>query len=288
MDDLAESTSNPKAEHDYAFLLRKLITGDQDDSELEIVGTELRSLLQTLFPQDPYHMFLGDTIALSSPFEPLVLNWDLLEDVSKQPGRDQDDQTARSDLKLLLDTIREGSDTRLDEYFKIRETLKASKSITYDTLWTIFPIGCLVYSNPFLKLDQIFIVQDHRRSWPLSSSSRSKVSRWILKCWTYDWNGQFFQRYGIDLAIDEFSGAKPITSLPVHPVDAIENPEVLKKNLWERGELFRKYCTISKERHMYRYEWKAILDKDGFRGISNEPVRGTEIKLFKLALIQGF
>lgn len=204
--------------YDYAFLLRKVISGDDAESELEIVGKELHDLLQEKLMHHPYHMILGDT--MSAPFEPLIQNWDKLERVASKPGKDEKDQIARSDLKLLLDTIKDGADSRLDDYFKIRDSLKASKSITYDTLWTIFPPGTLVYSAPFLKLDQIFIVHDNRRTWPMSSGSRSsKTSSWSLKCWTYDWNGTAFQRYGIDLFIEEFSGAKPISSLAVHPMD---------------------------------------------------------------------
>lgn len=171
--ELTDQDGRSNSSDECAFLLRKVIGLDlKVECELELVGTELQSLLRDLLRHHPYHMIPGDTMA--SPFEPLVQNWDLLETAAGEEGRKEgdrtaeQDQTARSDLKLLLDTIKEGTDPKLDEYFKIRESLKTSKSITYEALWTIFPPGTLVFSAPFLRLDQIFIVQNNRRTWPSS------------------------------------------------------------------------------------------------------------------------
>lgn len=281
--ELTHQDARSKSSDECAFLLRKVIGLDlKVECELEFIGTELQSLLRDLLRHHPYHMILGDTMA--SPFEPLIQNWDLLETAAGEPGRKEgdrtaeQDQTARSDLKLLIDTIKEGTDPKLDEYFKIRESLKTSKSITYEALWTIFPPGTLVFSSPFFRLDQIFIVQNSRRTWPLSPSTRasnrsnSQSLSWTLNCWTYDWNGVDFQRYGIELAIEEFPGAKPISSLAVHPLEhhAVENLDEWKETLRKRGELFRKYCTIPQSSRMFMYDWKAILDKEGFKEISSD------------------
>ncbi|KAJ4464544.1 hypothetical protein C8J55DRAFT_493877 [Lentinula edodes] len=258
-------------EQNYAFLLRKFIFyTDDPTSELEITGIELRSLLKQLLQHYPYHIFLGDAVSISSPFECLVLNWDLLESEAQKLGSTLDDQVARDDLKLLLATIKESSDPKLEDYFRIRDHLKASSSITFDTLWTIFPPGTLVHSAPFLRLDQLFVVQDYQTAWPNNDNARSKrLLYWNLDCWTYDWNGQYFQRYGITLSIDYFEGFKPISSLPVRPFDVVENPSKLKDKLLRRGKLFREYCSIPKDCRMFQYSGKAILDKSGFRGVSS-------------------
>ncbi|KAF8828469.1 hypothetical protein HHX47_DHR3000174 [Lentinula edodes] len=263
-------------EQNYAFLLRKFIFyTDDPTSELEITGIELRSLLKQLLQHYPYHIFLGDAVSISSPFECLVLNWDLLESEAQKLGSTLDDQVARDDLKLLLATIKESSDPKLEDYFRIRDHLKASNSITFDTLWTIFPPGTLVHSAPFLRLDQLFVVQDYQTAWPNNDNARSKrLLYWNLDCWTYDWNGQYFQRYGITLSIDYFEGFKPISSLPVRPFDVVENPSKLKDKLLRRGKLFRKYCSIPKDCRMFQYSGKAILDKSGFRGVSSSSVIG--------------
>lgn len=258
-------------ESKFAFQLRKFIyPEEEDEGEVEIFSPELRLLLKGLLKHYPYHHFLGDTVTLSSPYECLVLNWDLLVSEANKEGKDEKDRLARDDLRLLLQTIREGSgDEKLDDYFKLRDTLKASRSITYQNLWTIFPPGILVYSRQFLKHDQIFIVQDNARIWPRQGIR----SRFSLSCWTYDWNGQVFQRRPITLSIDYFEGPRPISSLMVHPLEDTENVEEVKQRLLTRGNLFRKYCSVPKESRMFKYAGKCVVDKKGFRGVSANMVR---------------
>lgn len=262
-------------ENKYAFQLRKLIYGpdDDDEGEVEIFSPDLRLLLKRLLKHYPYHHFLGDTVTLNSPYECLVLNWDLLVSEANQPGLNEKDQLARDDLRLLLNTIKEGSgEERLDDYFKIRDTLKASRSITFQNLWTIFPPGTVVYSRQFLKHDQIFIVQDNVRVWPRQGNR----ARFGLYCWTYDWNGQVFQRRPITLSIDYFEGPRPIASLNVHPLEDTENEEEVKQRLLARGKLFRKYCTVPKESRMFKYSGKCVVDRKGFRGVSANEVPNKE------------
>ncbi|KAJ3799035.1 AAA family ATPase [Lentinula aff. detonsa] len=272
-DPAASSTAqkNDAAAHSYAFLLRKFVYfSEAPTSELEITGIELRNLLRGLLQHYPYHIFLGDTVTISTPFECLILNWDQLETEAEKAGSTADDQVARNDLKLLLGTIKETSDPKLEDYFRIRSHLEETDSITFDTLWTIFPPGILVHATPFLKLDQLFVVQDYQVTWPNTDNARSKrLLSWNVDCWTYDWNGQYFQRYGITLSIDYFEGFKPISSLSVRPFHSVENPGLLKKKLVQRGELFRKYCTTPKDCRMFKYSGKAFLDKSGFRGVTS-------------------
>ncbi|KAJ3835210.1 AAA family ATPase [Lentinula raphanica] len=255
----------------YAFLLRKFVYfSEEPTSELEITGIELRNLLKGLLRHYPYHIFIGETVSISSPYECLVLNWDLLEEEARKQGTTADDQIARNDLKLLLETISDTSDPKLEDYFWTRPHLKETESITFDTLWTIFPPGTLVHATPFLKLDQLFIVQDYQTTWPNTDNARSKRQLvWRLDCWTYDWNGQFFQRYGITLEIEYFEGFKPISALSVRPFNSVDNRAAIKKRLIERGELFRKYCTTPKDSRMFKYSGKAFLDKSGFRGVTS-------------------
>ena len=79
---------------------------------------------------------------------------------------DGKDEQARLDLGLLLDTLSSGSgDQKLDKYLKVRESSKEQK-MTFESLWTIFPPGTLVYGKVFQGQDQIFIVQGNVRPWP--------------------------------------------------------------------------------------------------------------------------
>ena len=254
-----------KDENQHAILLRMFSTSNvSDGSEVEILGWELRRLLKRLLRHIPDHTFLGDTVSFVSPFEHLVFNWDLLDAESRVEVGDKDDQRGHDDLRLLLDTLRANSgDEKLDNYFKLRESLKSSQSITFDNLWTIFPPGTLVYSRVFLKQDQIFLVDDNLCCWP-EYNERRKHTRWDLRCWTYDWDGKFFQRRRIGLEIEYFEGARPISSLSVHPLKFNDSQEKVEQNLLRRGAIFRKYCATLNGNKMFRYRGRCIVDKTGF------------------------
>ena len=266
-DTVPEVSKVPDSSH--AFLLRKNVDGndgEDNDGELEIVSRDLWNLLKQLLRHYPYHTFQGDPVTIHSPYEAIILNWDKLENAAGERSADEKDNQARLDLGLLLDTISSGSgDPKLDKYFKIRESNKEQRSVTFESLWTLFSPGVLVYGKPFLGQDQIFIVQDNLRAWPLT---RRKDSKWALQCWTYDWDGKIFKRMALRLEIEDFNGNRPITSLPFYPIDYHQQPETLKKRLVERGAKYRKFCTAKQGSRMFDYKGDVVFGKKGFSGIT--------------------
>ena len=256
----------------HAFLLRKNVDAynrEENDGELEIISPDLWDLLKKLLSHYPYHIFKGDPKPIVSPYEPLILNWDRLEAATKDSSTDGKGNQARSDLKLVLDTISSGSsgDLKLDKYFKIRMPNVEQNMVTFESLWTIFSPGALVYGKPFLGQDQIFIVQDNLGTWPETGRKRSK---WTLQCLTYDWDGNSFKRVALQLDIDNFEGSKPITSLPFYPLDYHQQPEVLKQRLVERGAKFKRFCTAKKGSQMFDYRGDVVLGQKGFSGIRGD------------------
>ena len=255
----------------HAFLLRKIIDGsgsEDNTGELEIVSRDLWNLLKRTLSHHPYHYFQGDPGTITSPYEPLVLNWDKLDKAAKEASADENDNRARLDLRLLLDTILNGSgDLKLDKYFKTRESHKDQKSVAFESLWTLFPPGTLICSKQFLGQDQVFIVQDNRGPWPLIGR---KNTRWILNCWTYDWDGKVFKRMALDLSIDAFEGTRPITSLPFYPLDHHSQPKDLVKRLVERGAKYKEFCTAKQGSRMFDYKGDVVLGKKGFSGLSGD------------------
>ena len=255
----------------HAFLLRKYVdagTREDNEGELEIVSRDLWNLLKKLLSHYPYHTLQGDPATIESPYEAFILNWDKLEKAAKESPVDEKDKQARLDLKLLLDTISSGSgDPKLDKYFKVRESNREQRSVTFESLWTLFPPGALVYGKPFLGQDQVFIVQDNLRPWPLIGR---KSSTWALQCWTYDWDGKTFKRTALRLDFESFEGLKPITSLPFYPLDHHQQPEILKKRLVERGKKYRKFCIAKQGSRMFDYKGDVVLGKKGFSGITGD------------------
>ena len=255
----------------HAFLLRKIIdteSSEDNSGELEIVSRDLWSLLKRTLSSYPYHYFQGDAGSMNSPYEPLILYWDELEKAAKESVADENDNRARLDLRLLLDTILSGSgDLKLDKYFKTRESHRDQKSVTFESLWTLFPPGTLIFSRQFLGQDQVFIVQDNRIPWP--PVGRKNV-KWTLKCWTYDWDGKVFKRMALELRIDSFEGIKPISSLPFYPLDHHPEPKDLIKRLVERGAKYKRFCTAKQGSRMFDYKGDVILGKKGFSGLTGD------------------
>lgn len=268
------STASQRTGIPYAFTLRKILYEDPDDNEgeIDITSPKLWDLLKAHLGHYPYHTFRGPPVTLSSPYEALVHNWEKLEKATKEEPKDDDDKETRDDLALLLRTIASSSgDPKLDKYFKMRESIKEQKSVTFETLWTLFPPGALVYGKPFQGQDQVFIVQDNIRAWPhFQYGLPREQASWSLLCWTYDWNGNMFRRLALRLEFEQFDGHKPITSLPYYPFELNEQHEAIKKNLVKQGNLYRRFCTAKQGSRMFEYRGDAIFVKKGFSGIQGD------------------
>ncbi|KAF1816127.1 P-loop containing nucleoside triphosphate hydrolase protein [Eremomyces bilateralis CBS 781.70] len=232
----------------------------ENRGQLEIFNKDLLELLKRVLSHHPTHEFYGECVTLDSPFEPLVLNWDRLKTEADKEGSTENDKTARRALGMVLDRVRQNAgDSRLNDFLRSREAVIRSNNITYDTLWTIFAPGTIIYGRPFLNQDQLFIVKDNSGPWPNSDSKE-----WELECWTYDWNGRDFRRRFLRLAFPTFNGSKPITALLYFPLSMAEDRDRIESRLIERGRRYRKYCTANAGERRFKYQGRAIVDRVGF------------------------
>lgn len=268
--------SSKATDTSHAFTLRRNVydDGDDNDGQIDIVNLDLWELLKELLRHYPYHTFRGPPSTLNSPYEPLILYWDKLVLATQETPKDDNDKQARADLKLLLDTISNSSgDPKLDKYFRSRDCNNEQNSVTFETLWRIFPPGTLVYGQPFLGQDQLFIVKDNLRPWPyLPRGQPYEDAVWFLHCWTYDWDGKSFRRMCLKLEFEYFDGQKPITSLPYHPFELKEQEQraLIKGNLIKRGVEYRQFCTAIQGSRMFEYNGEAMFVKKGFSGIQGD------------------
>lgn len=239
-----------------------------NSGEIDIINPDLWNLLRELLRHYPYHIFDGPPATLFSPYEPLILNWSKLEQAVGETPKDDNDKRARSDLSFLLNTVSSSSgDPKLDKYFKTRDANREQKSVTFETLWTIFSPGSSVYGQPFQGQHQVFIVQDNTRSWPyVQPSQLADQSSWNLLCWTYDWDGDNFRRMCLRLDFEIFAGQKPITSLPYYPFELNEQRAEIQTQLIQQGKRYREICSAAPGRRMFEYNGHAIFIKKGFSG----------------------
>ncbi|KAI0853358.1 P-loop containing nucleoside triphosphate hydrolase protein [Daldinia vernicosa] len=269
-----DETLNSKPDtSDLAFILRKTVhdkfSGEEDCSEIDIINLGLWELLKEHLGDYPYHLFRASPVTIYSPYEPFIFKWGELEKAAAQDPKNEQDKQAREDLQTLLSILSGGSsgDAKLDKYFKTREVCLRESTIQFDDLWTIFPPGTLVYGKPFQNQDQVFIVQDNRRTWPERGDRPQQLLPWQLVCWTYDWTGEKFQRTGFTLLFEQFDGHRPITALPYYPFRLHADYDSVKSKLIERGKLFRKYCLTKEGSRLFEYEGETIFEKKGFTGL---------------------
>ncbi|KAF3015628.1 hypothetical protein E8E14_011058 [Neopestalotiopsis sp. 37M] len=281
---------NPKKHHErriinksqsqkgqQAFVLRKfegISISRSLSAELTITNPHLGTLLQSVIKSYTLHPLRQGMLNVISPFCALVHNWDALEAETSKEGSTEEDQTARSDLHLLLLQLREWSgDDSLDSYMKMRSDLVSADSITFEALWTIFPPGTLVYSKKFLGQDQLFVVMESQpksTKLPNDAYDRTETPPWKMICLTYDWNGKRFDRYLMTFTIHHFDETKPIAALPVYPWKYVPNKKEMKEKLLTRGNKFRKFCVASSGSHMFKYQGQALVDKRGFGFVTEQ------------------
>ena len=278
--------------------------GKYNYSEITINDDGLTSLLLHALGHEPWlrHM---KTLSFLSLFEPIIHNWSVLDDLanndtSKPIVRDlhrelenkgnisaatSGDQLAplratgslekaKADLRMLLDEV--CRTPGLELYFNsAREMQEKTSTVSFEYLWTIFPPGELVVGKPFMDRWQAFTVKYCSEGY---KRKRNSGEKWILECWTYDWNGTFFRRVPVEFAFDEFKATKSITSLPCYPlkfhsdnsdgVGGQNSGEALKQDLVKRGERYRELCLKRKGRQIFDYEGELLARGTGVRNIA--------------------
>ncbi|KAL4821918.1 P-loop containing nucleoside triphosphate hydrolase protein [Aspergillus spinulosporus] len=244
------SETSPKSKEDastgHAFILKKVRSGtspnlEEGFSEIDIISLDLWDLLREHLGGHPYHIYGSTPITLYSPWDAIILEWETLQKAASQDPVDEKDK------------------------------------IQFDDLWTIFPPGTLVYGKPFQNQHQVFIVEDYVDNWPYQERTlQKKVQPWKLQCWTYDWNGDSFQRTSFILPFESFEGHRPITALPYYPFDYVENKEEIQKELIDRGNLFRKYCTAREGSQLFNYAGNAIFSQKGFSGLMQDTAEDSD------------
>jgi hypothetical protein len=252
------------------------------------------ALLRKLLPHFPEHDLDMEEPEFSSPYPMLIYNWDLLEREAHKETEEVEEKQDLENLKSLLKLVSTNSgDPKLDTYFRSRDTNVKNGKITYETVWTLFPPGEMVLSRPFLDKDQLFIVQDCvRYGWPLTETNRRrKPPPWTVICWSYDWDGAYFDRKPFEFDIEPFSGTRSINSLNIYPVKFYSDPtdgttwEVnLRPALIERGKRFREICIAPRGSRMFDYIGLAL--SRGW-GISAKVMPGEEAPSFQTGSVTG-
>ncbi|KXX79795.1 ATPase family AAA domain-containing protein 3B [Madurella mycetomatis] len=275
--DIEKTASKPKPDAaekgaERAFTFRKFLNPLGDDV-LKLGGSEVKiesEPLQTLLGKATFRYWKNHKVTeMTSPYHVLICCWDVANDIAKNPKPDEsmEDAQARKDLEQLLQLISTSSGNEsVDKYFKDRETLKKTQTITFDALWTLFPRGTEIVGRPFEGQEQLFFVS--YCDAPLDLSPGEARERFNIYCYGYDWDGLVRRRVPYRVSIERFPDKKYIFELPYYPLqyhqdrqesgmegksneDAIRR---LRKKLEDRGRKFWDYSTRPQGKQMLSYD----------------------------------
>lgn len=77
-DSQSSAVSHPPKTECAAVLRKWALSGKVPYGEIEIFDADLRERLKSLLAHYPTHSFVGESTSIESPYESIVLNWDLL------------------------------------------------------------------------------------------------------------------------------------------------------------------------------------------------------------------
>ncbi|KAK3321390.1 aaa family ATPase [Cercophora scortea] len=263
-----------------AFILRKFmrtqtIRGEDilttKRSEVEVVSPPLQKLLGHVM-----HKYEGTAkvTQMSSPYVNLVWSWETAEaeaeaDENKitDPDASEEDKQAREDLRALLGMIATSSgDESLDRYFKTRQSMKDTRTVNFESLWTLFPKGSFIVSRPFFDQTQVFMVQSC-----IVPDMTDTEPELIVIAYSYDWDGFKFNRVPYRFEVPSFPDKKTLGELRFYPLSEHEHLRSSmsgegkrggalkdsKQDLIDRGRDFYKYCVTTKGKQTFQYNGPA-------------------------------
>lgn len=203
----------------------------------------------------------------------LIKAKELVKDVAATPAKDQisaksaevkdedaeDDTTQASllkDTELSLKHTQILRDLLYDEFQVLIESSRDMKTqgvITYETLWTIFEPGIMVYAREEGQ-DRVFNMLSGKYGY-----DKDQKPVYSLKIRFIDYDGTRFGWTHAKIDVYEFQGTCPITSLTAYPIEYHSDKVTLRKTLIDRGSLvesfvgthYRAYDGIGHKLDMY-------------------------------------
>jgi uncharacterized protein DUF7025 len=280
-----------------AFTFRRVLAADSKtimQSEVEIFSTHLITLLKEYATHLPRHTWEVSRVKLLAPFPSLVYNWDRLWDISESTSFLPEEILARQDLKLLMETIM-GECSELAPYFEARQTNLRLNLVTFDTLWTLFVPGELIYATPFMNKPQVFTLESANTILsdagsprttkgespdPAASSGNSHTGGSII-CSGFDFDGRDIVKVFYEIHIPKFLGAREINTLPCYPFKYHQEDGNsfyrTRQELLARGKSFFS-ITKSTKSQTFMYSDRALSDGSGVRLHADYMVSEDELK----------
>ncbi|KAL2794820.1 P-loop containing nucleoside triphosphate hydrolase protein [Aspergillus keveii] len=229
----AKAHSKPDRFSKTALVVRRVISQKGMVSHTEI---DIRSpLLQEVF-QGLYKGVDGLELNKSPPVAtPELLFWatdDLLRIKEEEKLKDTPNQQLINDIGTALRFVEEDFH---DQISCLNSMVEGNGEITYELLWAIFPPRAIVLAPRFgiMNQEQAFELKGSGYKQRDNGARFFSVSGTLLRT-----DGRDFGRATVDVEIDQYEGARKISSLDVFPLSRHAEEEAVRKRLFARGKKY--------------------------------------------------
>ena len=136
----------------------------------------------------------------------------------------EEDSEPQSHLELLWDIL----ELQLSDTLRTKTDYVKNGVITYESIWTIFEPGCLV-----------FTIDDGHESLMQLTTRNFNSGFDVLNCQYVDWDGEQFGLASQRLIVGIFEGTSAITGLIAYPFEYHPGQNNLAECLIARGKVFQ-------------------------------------------------
>ena len=219
-----EETSEAKQ---YALIVRREKRTGQKPSlilhSITIQSPLIREVLGVVFDGYKGMTTRLKDLTFKAPFHEFFYRWDRLQQQMLQKS----DAMKLEHMKLLQDII----SGEIQPHLEKRQDLLIHGLVTFDYLWALFEPDTVIYSQS----------DGQDRLFRLVSSSYLKLGATVifsLTCRYIDCDGDAFGYVTTSLTLSDFDGIKPISELPIMPINLHSRSDELWDRLQKRGERF--------------------------------------------------
>lgn len=139
--------------------------------------------------------------------------------------------TKAAHLKVLIKYL----DTDYAETKKTLYPLLESKMITFDLLWALFKPNTIAYTSTYGHADE---PRAFKIEYATKENSVLKGDYYVIEGRYLEYDGRSFGMGVMSVNVDNFKGARKITSLNCYPIQYHPESEQLQQKLIERGKKF--------------------------------------------------
>jgi Domain of unknown function (DUF7025) len=194
-----------------------------ETSTVTVQSPLIRDALGEVFEGYPGISMAPQQVEFTFPFRPFLHRW---AEFIKYEEEIADKEIERH-LKLLRDIV----EPELQPFFNAKDECEKHKVISFDSLWTIFSPGALVYWK----------INGTENIMRLTTSSQwlnMGRSQYRLLGQQVDWNGRYFGFAQVSRFIYEYDGTRSILDLEVMPLLMHPDCDAIKQRLINRGRKF--------------------------------------------------